>query len=99
MMKHKRPSFPSDLVTMMEAAGSTVTIATKEDNVHTYTLLDFLSLPMENKLIVSMEIPFLNKDERLRTFKVMSRAQVSLQTNCNVWESHCTNIILPLHLC
>jgi xanthine dehydrogenase/oxidase len=75
MMKHKRPSFPSDLVTMMEAAGSTVTIATKEDNVHTYTLLDFLSLPMENKLIVSMEIPFLNKDERLRTFKVMPRAQ------------------------
>ena len=76
MLKNKHGDFPSDLVTMMEAAGSTITIATTAEDTHTYGLTEFLTLPMHNKLIVSMEIPFLGKNERLKTFKVMPRAQV-----------------------
>ena len=76
MLTHDNDNFPSDVYTMMEAAGATVTIATSATEVKSYTLSDFLQVSMETSVIVSMEIPFLKANEILHTFKVMPRYQV-----------------------
>ena len=78
MLTHNNDNFPSDVYTIMEAAGATVTIATSPTDMKTYTLSDFLQVSMTTSLIVSMEIPFLKPNERMCTYKVMPRFQVCL---------------------
>jgi xanthine dehydrogenase/oxidase len=75
MLTHNNDNFPSDVYTIMEAAGATVTIATSPTDMKTYTLSDFLQVSMTTSLIVSMEIPFLKPNERMCTYKVMPRFQ------------------------
>ena len=76
MLTHDNDNFPSDVYTIMEAAGAAITIATSATAVKSYTLSDFLQVSMEASVIVSMEIPFLKANEILHTFKVMPRFQV-----------------------
>ena len=76
MLTHDNDNFPSDVYTIMEAAGATVTIATSVTNMKSYKLSDFLQVSMATSVLVSMEIPFLKTNEMLQTYKVMPRAQV-----------------------
>ena len=76
MLTHNHDNFPSDVYSMMVAAGATVTIATSAEESTSYSLQEFMRVAMDTKLIVSMEIPFLNGDV-FRSYKVMPRAQVT----------------------
>lgn len=76
MLTHDHDNFPSDVFTIMEAAGATVTVATA-NGTGEYPLWDLLSLNMSNSVIVSLQIPYSNKNTWFRSFKVMPRAQDS----------------------
>lgn len=77
MLARNHDNFPSDVYSMMAAAGATVTIATSAVESTSYSLQEFMQVAMDTKLIVSMEIPFLDDGDVFRSYKVMPRAQVT----------------------
>ncbi|XP_019627736.1 PREDICTED: xanthine dehydrogenase/oxidase-like [Branchiostoma belcheri] len=74
MMKHAYPEFPSDVFTIMEAAGAKVTLGWKDDS-QTVAVTDFLKTDMNGKVILSLEIPPASPDEIFQTYKVAPRLQ------------------------
>ncbi|KAI8484808.1 hypothetical protein Bbelb_374050 [Branchiostoma belcheri] len=74
MMKHAFPEFPSDVFTIMEAAGAKVTLGWKDDS-QTVAVTDFLKTDMNGKVILSLEIPPASPDEIFQTYKVAPRSQ------------------------
>ncbi|XP_035691294.1 xanthine dehydrogenase-like [Branchiostoma floridae] len=76
MMKHAHPEFPSDVFTIMEAAGAKVTIGFRGES-QTMTISDFLGTAMNGKVIHSLEIPPGNPEDVFRTYKVAPRSQNS----------------------
>ncbi|XP_065883616.1 xanthine dehydrogenase-like isoform X2 [Dysidea avara] len=74
MLTHDHQNFPSDVFTIMEAAGATVTVASSSQSA-SHSLTDFLQLDMKNKVITSLVIPFSTSNTVMRTFKVMPRHQ------------------------
>ncbi|KAL5509791.1 hypothetical protein EMCRGX_G005217 [Ephydatia muelleri] len=74
MLTHDHNDFPSDVFTVLEAAGATLTIANASGS-QTYTLQDFLKVDMTQSVIVSMELPFAGAGIIFRSFKVMPRNQ------------------------
>ncbi|XP_066268463.1 uncharacterized protein [Branchiostoma lanceolatum] len=75
MMKHTHPEFPSDVFTIMEAAGAKVTVGTRHVR-ETVGMMNFLKMGMAGKLILSMEIPAALPSEVFKTYKVMPRSQL-----------------------
>ncbi|XP_078599022.1 uncharacterized protein LOC144874584 isoform X2 [Branchiostoma floridae x Branchiostoma japonicum] len=76
MMKHAHLEFPSDVFTIMEAAGAKVTIGFRGES-QTMTISDFLGTAMNGKVIHSLEIPPGNPEDVFRTYKVAPRSQNS----------------------
>ncbi|XP_035690573.1 xanthine dehydrogenase-like isoform X4 [Branchiostoma floridae] len=74
MVKHAHPEFPSDVFTIMEAAGAKVTIGNKDESQR-MALSDFLGTAMNGKVIRSLEIPPGNSEDVFRTYKVAPRSQ------------------------
>eukprot|EP00731_Ephydatia_muelleri_P028954 Em0020g598a len=74
MLTHDHSDFPSDVFTVMAAAGATVTIANARGS-SSFSLWDFLDLEMSYSVIVSMTIPFSGPGNIFRSFKIMPRAQ------------------------
>ncbi|XP_059045056.1 uncharacterized protein LOC131840881 [Achroia grisella] len=74
MIKHKKPTFSSDVFLLLETIGANLTIVEKTtvDNV---TVKDFLSLDMTGKVIKSISIPPLSPNYQFVSFKIMERAQ------------------------
>ena len=73
MVAHSIIGFPSDVLTMMSAAGATLQIGSSDQGVRTLTLFDFISQDMKGQVILSIKIPFLKENEHIRTFKIMPR--------------------------
>ncbi|XP_062519686.1 xanthine dehydrogenase/oxidase-like [Corticium candelabrum] len=72
MLTHNHADFPSDVFTIMQAAGASLNII---DNsaTHNVSLPDFLQLDMAGKIITSIVIPFDEPNEHFLTFKIMPR--------------------------
>ncbi|CAH1231902.1 XDH [Branchiostoma lanceolatum] len=74
MIKHDHPEFPSDVFTIMEAAGAKVTIGHRDES-QIMALGDFLGTAMNGKVICSLEIPPGKPEDVFRTYKVAPRSQ------------------------
>ncbi|KAG1676609.1 Xanthine dehydrogenase [Nymphon striatum] len=75
-MKHDHNDFPSDMFTIMEAAGATVTVGnydgtTKKDIAPS----DFIKMDMEGKMLLKLHLKKLTSDHIMRTFKITIRSQ------------------------
>jgi xanthine dehydrogenase/oxidase len=75
MLTHNHSNFPSDVFTVMQSAGATVTICTANNDTGEYPLRDFLNVNMTNKMILSLQIPYCSPDTVFSSFKIMPRSQ------------------------
>ncbi|GFG40150.1 hypothetical protein Cfor_02488, partial [Coptotermes formosanus] len=74
-MKHEHREFPSDVYLMLETAGATLNIGESSYILEKVNMMDFLNVDMKHKIIHSINLPQLDEDYHLRTFKIMPRAQ------------------------
>lgn len=72
MLTHDNPNFPSDIFTIMAAAGAQVKVGSSA-GVVTMSLFAFLQTDMVGRVILAMSIPPLAPNERLATYKIMPR--------------------------
>ncbi|PVD23365.1 hypothetical protein C0Q70_16633 [Pomacea canaliculata] len=77
MIKHAHPDFPSDVFTMMEAAGGKVEVFdTKDESLKAYTVQDFvMKVNMKGKVLTALEIPAFEPLDHFRSFKITPRSQ------------------------
>nr|XP_058949586.1 xanthine dehydrogenase/oxidase-like isoform X1 [Pocillopora verrucosa] len=76
MLTHDHPDFPSDIFTILEAAGARLIIADSSTASETqYSLMQFLSLDMTGKVILAVLLPIFTSDYIICTYKVMPRSQ------------------------
>ncbi|XP_048242204.1 xanthine dehydrogenase-like isoform X1 [Haliotis rufescens] len=76
MLKNLHTEFPSDVFTMFETVGATLFIGSSDGTERAYSLMDFLSLDMKGKVILSVILPtFPSGDVYVKTFKVSQRQQ------------------------
>ncbi|BFZ04913.1 hypothetical protein BsWGS_07952 [Bradybaena similaris] len=79
MLKHSHPEFPSDVFTILETVGASINIANDKGKIKSYSLLDFLSLGMCGRVIVSTHLPKYNTQNiTVRTLKTSPRLQLSI---------------------
>ncbi|XP_067838884.1 xanthine dehydrogenase-like [Heptranchias perlo] len=74
MMKWKHREFVSDVFVAFEVAGAKVTVSDITE-VNTYTLMQFLDVNMQGKLLFCVEIPKLAEGEKMSSYKIMPRMQ------------------------
>lgn len=79
------PAFPSDVCTMMAAAGATVRVGSKAGNAPSVPLETFLKTPLEpSSILTSLHVPF-NDGKLLNTYKAMARhANAHAYVNCGM---------------
>lgn len=76
MIKHAHPDFPSDVYVILAAVKATLTIAEAGGKTNQVSVVDFLKLSMDQKIILKVNLPQLdNANFQLKTFKIMKRAQ------------------------
>ncbi|XP_037970324.2 xanthine dehydrogenase 1 [Plutella xylostella] len=75
MVKHRVPTFSSDVFLLMETIGATLTILDISGKVIETTPEKFLPMDMTSKLIVNLKIPPLSNNYHFVSFKIMPRAQ------------------------
>ncbi|XP_048248147.1 indole-3-acetaldehyde oxidase-like [Haliotis rufescens] len=77
MIKHAHPDFPSDVFTVMEAAGAHIAVVDCADGVvKSYPLLSLITeIDMKIKLIVSLELFKQDEKFKLISYKIMPRSQ------------------------
>lgn len=76
MIKHAHPEFPSDIFIVLAAAKATVSIAETDGIIRDATMEEFLKLNMENKIILKVKLPQLDKSKfKFKSYKIMKRAQ------------------------
>ncbi|XP_028415709.1 xanthine dehydrogenase-like [Dendronephthya gigantea] len=75
MLLHKHREFPSDIFTITSAVGATLNIGSVDGSANIYTMEEFLSLGMQNKVIISIMVPFSRAGEVVKSFKIMPRHQ------------------------
>ncbi|XP_048382668.1 xanthine dehydrogenase/oxidase-like isoform X2 [Stegostoma tigrinum] len=76
MLKWYHREFISDVFVIFEAVGAKLTIGNRNGR-ETYTPLEFLSVKMEGKVILCVEIPKLKENEAMNCYKVMPQTQNS----------------------
>ncbi|XP_069694441.1 xanthine dehydrogenase-like isoform X2 [Periplaneta americana] len=74
-MKHQHNEFPSDMYLMLETVGATLNIANKGKILKNITMMAFLDMDIKHKVIHSINLPKLDENYHVRTFKIMPRAQ------------------------
>ncbi|XP_067654508.1 uncharacterized protein [Haliotis asinina] len=78
MLKNLHTEFPSDVFTMFETVGATLNIGSSDGSEKSYSLMEFLTLDMKGKVILSVLLPtFPSGDVFVKTFKVSQRLQDS----------------------
>ena len=78
MLGHNYNNFPSDIYTVMMGAGASVTVGNASNGSQTsYSLDNFPQQSMENKVLISIEIPFAQQNEYMKTYKVSERHENS----------------------
>ncbi|KAK7111653.1 xanthine dehydrogenase-like [Littorina saxatilis] len=94
-LKHAHPDFPSDVFTMLEAAGATVSLYDSSGGSETrVSLVDLVtSVHMHGKVIKSVFLPALDRLDHYRSFKVTPRSQnahayVNAAVKIKVTEDH-----------
>ncbi|XP_046360648.2 indole-3-acetaldehyde oxidase-like isoform X2 [Haliotis rufescens] len=76
MLKNLHTEFPSDVFTIFETVGATLTIGSSDGTETSYSLIDFLNLDMKGKVILSVTLPtFPSGDVYVKTFKITPRHQ------------------------
>lgn len=80
MLVNLNDNFPSDMYTGLQGASVTLQIASSPSSIATYTLEQFATLNMSNKLIISMTIPYLGPAVAFNAYKVMQR-----HVNCHAY--------------
>ncbi|XP_046559709.1 xanthine dehydrogenase-like isoform X1 [Haliotis rubra] len=76
MLKNLHTEFPSDVFTIFESVGATLSIGSSDGTENTYSLMDFLNLDMKGKVILSVTLPaFPSGDVYVKTFKITPRHQ------------------------
>lgn len=68
-IKHEYNEFPSDLFVILDAIDAKLTIADSNQHQITVSLVEYLKIDMNRKIIVSVTLPPLN-GYLLRTYKV-----------------------------
>ncbi|XP_055537446.1 uncharacterized protein LOC129725515 isoform X2 [Wyeomyia smithii] len=77
MIKHQHPEFPSDIFLLLETVGATMLIETDALPI-TVSPIEFLSVDMNKKIIVSITVPSLDPTKCVfRSFKIMPVAKNS----------------------
>jgi len=74
MLTHDHENFPSDVFTVLAAAGAMLTVESATGSI-ALNLWDFISYDMKGVVISSMTLPFASTDVVFRSFKVMPRAE------------------------
>ncbi|CAH2057001.1 unnamed protein product, partial [Iphiclides podalirius] len=74
MLKHKHPSFPSDIFLLFETVRATLTIRDANGSMD-MSLPNFLSTDMTGKLLAEIKLPPLSSNNYFISFKVMPRSQ------------------------
>ncbi|XP_026330715.1 xanthine dehydrogenase-like isoform X2 [Hyposmocoma kahamanoa] len=74
MLKHRQPTFSSDVYLLLESTGAVLTIASKE-SVTEVLPEQFLHLNMTGKVITHVKLPPLSHNYEFVSFKVMPRSQ------------------------
>ncbi|XP_067656034.1 uncharacterized protein [Haliotis asinina] len=76
MLKNLHTEFPSDVFTMFETVGATLSIGSGDGTETSHSLMDFLNLDMKGKVILSVTLPtFPSGDVFVKTYKVTPRHQ------------------------
>ncbi|BFZ04909.1 hypothetical protein BsWGS_07948 [Bradybaena similaris] len=76
-LKNLHKDFASDVYTLLETVGTQLTIADGDGVSKQYSLLDFLSVDLKGKVIVSMTLPkYSTSDVIIRTEKTSHRLQL-----------------------
>ncbi|CAG5123476.1 unnamed protein product, partial [Candidula unifasciata] len=79
MLKYSHKEFPSDIFLLLSTVGVTLNIVDEKGSNKNYSMVDFLSLNMTGKVIVSMQLPkYKSQNIVIRTFKTSPRLQQSL---------------------
>lgn len=70
-IKHQNPEFPSDLFLIFEAVGAKLTIAENINTVRVVSVVDYLNVDMQKKIILNVTLPTLDQREfTFRSYKV-----------------------------
>jgi len=76
MIKHNHPEFPSDIFTLLEAAGAKVEIHDSLTSQSSqYSLIDFLHIDMKGKVMMSVILPKLADNVLFKSYKITPRWQ------------------------
>ncbi|CAL8110877.1 unnamed protein product [Orchesella dallaii] len=75
MMKHAHPEFTSDVFLLFESVGATIKIGSSPTLYQDYSLLEFLDLDMNGKVILSIHLPTYKGNYVYRCFKIGKRYQ------------------------
>ncbi|XP_069693941.1 uncharacterized protein [Periplaneta americana] len=74
-LKKMHNDFPSDIFLILETVGAKLDIAYSKTGRYTVSLQEFLDMDMKNKVILSVSLPPLSEKYKLKTYKIMPRAQ------------------------
>ncbi|CAH2267495.1 jg22583 [Pararge aegeria aegeria] len=78
MLKYKDNDYTSDVFILFEAIGATITIRDVNGAKTSYSMKQFLKINMQNKLIVSFQLPPQGSTHIFRSYKIMPRSQNAL---------------------
>ncbi|RNA44115.1 xanthine dehydrogenase-like isoform X1, partial [Brachionus plicatilis] len=74
-MKNFHKEFPSDVFICLETANAQLTVTTPSGISKILSPLEFMSLPLQSKLLYSFSVSPLTQDTFLRTYKIIPRSQ------------------------
>lgn len=75
-MKNEHLDFPSDVFICFESVGAKITLIDSENSRQEFTPVEFLSIPLAGRLILSVTFKAINpRGNYFQTFKIMPRSQ------------------------
>lgn len=75
-IKYAHNEFPSDLFLILESIGAKLIVSEAQGKLHEASLLDYLKLDMNKKIILKIILPSISPEKFLhRSYKIMPRAQ------------------------
>ncbi|CAH2982873.1 unnamed protein product [Chilo suppressalis] len=74
-MKHTNNDFQSDIFLLFETVGAMITIAEATNKMKTISIMEFLKMDMNRKIIVNIKLPPLSNYCFFKSYKIMPRSQ------------------------
>lgn len=75
MLKHQHHEFPSDIFMLLETVGATLQVRTPEGQTLNYSPMDFLSISMRSRVLLSISMPTLTSKHHFMSYKITPRSQ------------------------